>query len=179
MTFDRSHGFLEAAFAGLVVAALLASGALCGCRRPADEGSPGPAQQGSEEPWTTAQAVQPGDLAREIGAAEPASRPTVVCVGFRPLYRAGHIRGASLHGPASSTEGLDDLKQWAGGLPRSADLVLYCGCCPLVECPNVRPAFVALRDMGFTHLRVLILPHDFGSDWAGKGYPTERESQGG
>ncbi len=175
MSFDPGRGFPEAAFARLVVLALLADGMLCACGRPSDQRSPGPAQQGSAEPWTTAQAVQPGDVAAEIAGGGRASRPTIVCVGFRPLYRAGHVPGAVLHGPASSSEGLDDLKRWARGLPRSADVVLYCGCCPLAECPNVRPAFAALRDMGFTHLRVLILPHDFGSDWAGNGYPTERE----
>ncbi len=30
------------------------------------------------------------------------------------------------------------------------------------------------RDMGFTHLRVLVLPDNFGTDWAAKGYPVER-----
>lgn len=43
----------------------------------------------------------------------------------------------------------------------------------MAECPNVRPAFTALRDMGFTHLRVLMLPNNFAADWVDKHYPVE------
>jgi hypothetical protein len=28
--------------------------------------------------------------------------------------------------------------------------------------------------MGFTHLRVLLLPTDFNTDWITKGYPVEK-----
>jgi len=52
--------------------------------------------------------------------------------------------------------------------------VIYCGCCPLERCPNIRPAFVALRQMGFTNVRVLLLPNSFEADWAGKGLPYEK-----
>ena len=70
--------------------------------------------------------------------------------------------------------GLTDLKHWAQRLSRSSDLVIYCGCCPLAHCPNMRPAFSALRSMGFTHLRVLLLPRDFAHDWVEAGYPVAK-----
>ena len=38
----------------------------------------------------------------------------------------------------------------------------------------IRAAFTALNGMGFTHLRVLMLPTDFNTDWIGKGYPVEK-----
>ena len=126
------------------------------------------------EPWQSAASVEPAALARELDGAAVANRPTVVCVGFRALYRGGHVPGASFHGPASSAEGLDDLKSWASNMPRSTRLVLYCGCCPFAQCPNVRPAFTALHDMGFTNVRVLMLPTNFATDWAGKGYHVEQ-----
>jgi thiosulfate/3-mercaptopyruvate sulfurtransferase len=53
-------------------------------------------------------------------------------------------------------------------------LVIYCGCCPLAACPNLRPAYKALSDLGFSRLRILNLPENFGTDWASRGYPTER-----
>lgn len=124
------------------------------------------------EPWSSAQTVEPNALAKEL--AGPSPRPTVVCVGLLTLYRGGHVPGASFRGPASTSEGLADLKRWAQHVPRTSDVVLYCGCCPFAECPNVRPAFTALRDMGFTHVRVLLLPHNFGTDWVGSGFPVER-----
>jgi thiosulfate/3-mercaptopyruvate sulfurtransferase len=51
---------------------------------------------------------------------------------------------------------------------------LYCGCCPLQRCPNLKPAFLILRDIGFTNLRVLLLPNDFNTDWIEKGYAVEK-----
>ncbi|HUO34056.1 MAG TPA: hypothetical protein VMU43_03595 [Candidatus Acidoferrum sp.] len=127
--------------------------------------------QSSPDPWSPAQTVQPQELVRELAGSH---RPIVVCVGFRPLFEGAHVPGAVFHGSASNTEGLDDLKKWAQGLPRNANIVVYCGCCPMVHCPNIRPGFAALRDMGFTHLRVLLLPDDFATDWVARGYPIEK-----
>jgi hypothetical protein len=59
-------------------------------------------------------------------------------------------------------------------MPRSTNLVIYCGCCPLEKCPNLRPAFIALHEMGFTNLRALILPTSFAVDWSDKGLPQEK-----
>jgi len=125
-------------------------------------------------PWTQAQSVDAAALAKELADSKPANQPKIVCVGFHTLYNGAHIAGASFHGPASTPQGLDDLKNWAKPLPRSANVVIYCGCCPLAHCPNVRPAFAALRDMGFTHLRVLVLPHDFATDWVSPNYPVAK-----
>lgn len=127
----------------------------------------------SSDPWTAAQTVLPADFAKEL-ATTTATKSTIVCVGFHALYEGAHIPGASFRGVASTAQGLDNLKDWAKPLPRSANIVLYCGCCPLAHCPNIRPAFLAMRDMGFTHLRVLILPTDFNTDWIARGYPVEK-----
>jgi thiosulfate/3-mercaptopyruvate sulfurtransferase len=126
------------------------------------------------DPWIAAQVISAADLLKEIGAKDPAARPAVVCVGMRTYFKTGHVPGAVLHGPAMSQPGLDDLKKWANGIPRDAPVVVYCGCCPLAGCPNLRPGFLALRDMGFQRLQVLTLPNSFAVDWAEKGYPTER-----
>lgn len=127
-----------------------------------------------KDPWSAAQTVLPEALAAELSTKEPAKKPRVVCVGFRPLYQGAHIPGASFHGAGSTPKGLADLKDWAQTVPRAANLVLYCGCCPLQRCPNLKPAFLVLRDMGFTNLRVLLLPNDFNTDWIEKGYPVEK-----
>ncbi|MFI5097303.1 MAG: rhodanese-like domain-containing protein [Candidatus Acidiferrales bacterium] len=124
------------------------------------------------DPWTSSQTVQPADLLKELGDSK--SAPAIVFVGFNRLYTAGHIKGAQNHGMAGSEAGLQELKAWASSLPRSTKLVIYCGCCPMDRCPNLRPAFTALHDLGFTKLRVLLLPTDFAVDWADKGYPYDR-----
>jgi thiosulfate/3-mercaptopyruvate sulfurtransferase len=125
------------------------------------------------DPWTQAQVVQPADLVKELNGAQ-SSRPVVVCVGFHTLYQGAHVPSSVFHGAAMSEQGLDDLKNWAKNLPPSSNIVVYCGCCPLDHCPNLRPGFTALRDMGFTHLRVLNLPNSFAADWGEKGYPVEK-----
>lgn len=126
----------------------------------------------ASDPWSASQTVQPADLLKELGDSKAA--PTVVFVGFKRLYTSGHIKGAQYHGTAGNEAGLQELKAWASSLPRSTNLVIYCGCCPMERCPNLRPAFTALHDLGFTKLRVLILPTDFAADWADKGYPYEK-----
>lgn len=133
-----------------------------------------PKAQSESDPWAAAETVAPADLVKELGDPDPAKRPVVACVGFKFLYDGGHVPGASYHGPASKDEGLADLKAWAQGLPKSSNVVLYCGCCPMVRCPNLRPAFAALHGEGFARLRVLLLPTNFATDWAGKGYPVEK-----
>jgi hypothetical protein len=126
------------------------------------------------DPWTKAQTVQPADLAKELGS--PKSAPTVLFVGFKRLYTSGHIKGAQYHGTAGNEEGLKELTAWAAALPRSTNLVIYCGCCPMERCPNIRPAFTALQRLGFKNLRVLLLPQDFATDWASKGFPYDKEN---
>ena len=155
----------SAALKSLLVSGLLAAFAALLAYLPAPAAS---------DPWTPAQTVQPADLVRELAAAKSAGAPVVVCAGFRTLFEGAHVPRATFHGSASNAQGLADLKKWAGTLPRETNLVVYCGCCPLSHCPNIRPAFAALRDMGFTHLRVLILPTDFATDWVAKGYPIQK-----
>lgn len=120
------------------------------------------------------QLVQPADLVRELASASADARPTIVYVGFRTLFAGGHIPSATFHGSASTEQGLADIKKWTASLPRTTNLVIYCGCCPFERCPNIRPAFALLREMGFTHLRVLELPTSFAADWAGKNYAIEK-----
>jgi hypothetical protein len=131
------------------------------------------AQAAQADPWTPEQTVDPATLAKEISGSR-GSRPVVVSVSPHALYLGGHIPGAVFQGPGFNAQAIEGLKHWAQHLPRSTDLVVYCGCCPLVHCPNLRPAFRALQSMGFTHLRALILPTNFYTDWYSKGYPTAK-----
>jgi thiosulfate/3-mercaptopyruvate sulfurtransferase len=132
------------------------------------------AQKTETDPWTPMDVVEPGPLADELAHAAGSSRATILYVGFTPLFEGGHISGAVFHGTASTPQGMADLKKWAAAQPRTTNLVIYCGCCPFGYCPNIRPAFVALHGMGFTHLRVLVMPNSFATNWVDKGYPVEK-----
>jgi thiosulfate/3-mercaptopyruvate sulfurtransferase len=163
--FAPRHAFFALGL-GLAMAATWCDFAQSGQRVLAATPSP-------NDPWRVGDVVQPADLAREL-AGQKAIAPTVLYVGFRPLFAGGHIPGAVFHGAGSTETGLAELKKWAATLPKSINLVIYCGCCPFGKCPNVGPAFTALRDMGFAHVRVLALPDDFNDDWVEKGFPTEK-----
>jgi rhodanese-related sulfurtransferase len=131
-------------------------------------------QEKAAESWGDAQVLHAAELAHEMGSPKNESEPTIVYVGFRTLFDGGHIPGASFHGTASKEDGLAEFKKWVATLPRSTNLVIYCGCCPFDKCPNIRPAYAALREMGFTHVRVLVLPTSFAADWVEKGYPMQK-----
>ena len=128
--------------------------------------------QTSQDSLSGFRTVQPGDLLKEL--SDPKSSPTVVFVGFRRLYASGHIKGAQYHGTGNSADGLKELTRWASPLPRSTNLVIYCGCCPMEHCPNVRPAYKVLDGLGFTKVRILLLPTSFEVDWAEKGYAYDK-----
>jgi thiosulfate/3-mercaptopyruvate sulfurtransferase len=124
------------------------------------------------DPWKDSDLMQPAALAARLSSIQ--TKPKILYVGFPILYRSKHIPGAELAGPASKPEGLDLLKQRAAKIPRDQELVIYCGCCPWDRCPNVRPAFRLLREMGFTRLKLMIVPTNMSTDWIGKGYPVEK-----
>jgi thiosulfate/3-mercaptopyruvate sulfurtransferase len=140
----------------------------------AEAGSAGANQEKAADPWSKTQVLQPSDLRVKLEKVKGESAPTIIYVGFRTLFEGGHIPGASFHGAASKKEGLAELKKWIGELPRSTNLVIYCGCCPFDHCPNIRPAYTAFKEMGFNHVRVLVLPTSFAADWVEKGYPIQK-----
>jgi thiosulfate/3-mercaptopyruvate sulfurtransferase len=156
----------------LIVIGISAALPLVSALRPAQSGAG--AQEKTPDPWASSQVLQATDFVRELAVAKGASSPTIVYVGFRTLFEGGHIPDASFRGTASKEEGLADLKKSLATLPRSVNLVIYCGCCPFDRCPNIRPAYKALHELGFTHIRVLVLPTSFAADWVEKGYPMQK-----
>lgn len=124
-------------------------------------------------PVPPAAIMQPEELARVL-ASPTHEKPLIVQVGFRFLYKEAHIPGAEYLGPASKEDGLRQLRQRVASLPRTKPIVIYCGCCPWIRCPNVKPAYDALREMGFRQVNVLRIDDNFGTNWVAKGYPTAK-----
>ena len=106
-------------------------------------------------------------------AAQLAAKPAVFQVGPNVLYRSKHIPGAAYAGPGSKAEGIALLKEAVAKLPRDREIVIYCGCCPWDNCPNITPAFAALKEMGFTRVKALYVAENFKANWIDKGYPVE------
>ena len=124
-------------------------------------------------PWSAAPVLRPEELATQLktGAGE---RPLLLHVGFRALYRSGAIPGSRYVGACSRPDGIAALKQAVKGQSPDRAIVIYCGCCPWEHCPNMRPAYEALRQMGYRNVRPLYIAKNLDTDWAAKGYPLEK-----
>jgi rhodanese-related sulfurtransferase len=126
----------------------------------------------SDLPPGSAALIQPEQLAKVLQARS--AKPAVLYVGPRFLYGQAHIPGAEFIGPASDSQSLERLRKRAASLPKSAAVVLYCGCCPWDHCPNIRPAYKELQKMGFKNVKALYLANSFGTNWVEKNYPVEK-----
>jgi thiosulfate/3-mercaptopyruvate sulfurtransferase len=131
-----------------------------------------PTASRSAVPWTPDRLVASVDLAAELRGGD-ALRPRVVHVGPASLFKSAHVPGAVHAGEAGDADGLAALERSLSPLPRDASLVLYCGCCPYKNCPNIRPAYAKAVAMGFTRVRVLDLPTTLKADWTDHGLPVE------
>lgn len=117
------------------------------------------------EPWTPDQLMEPKDLAAVINDAS-ATKPLIIDIG-----PAGLIKDAVEVGAVREKENLDKLKNLLLKEKKDRVIVIYCGCCPFQNCPNIRPAFKLLNDMKFTNQKLLNLSHNLKMDWINNGYP--------
>lgn len=122
-------------------------------------------QNTNTEPWTENQLMPPVELAKIINEKN-VSKPIVFSIGPGAI-----IKGSIDIGPAQEKENLKKLKAKLSKLPKDTNIVIYCGCCPFVHCPNIRPAFQLLNEMKFTNHKLLSLQKNIKVDWNDKGYP--------
>ena len=134
-------------------------------------GCTGPLRVYADEPWQAGDLIQPVDLKGLLASDE---KPLVLQTGVVHLYKMGHIPGSIFAGMCSTSEGLATLRKAVQDVPRTRGVVIYCGCCPMGDCPNIRPAYRTLREMGFKNVKVLNLPTNFTQDWQMKGFPVEK-----
>jgi thiosulfate/3-mercaptopyruvate sulfurtransferase len=117
------------------------------------------------ENWTKDQLIEPATLAKTIETNKDI--PLIYCVG------PGVVIPHSINiGMTNNESNLQKFKDTLLNVPRSADIVIYCGCCPFARCPDVRPAIEALKEMKFTNYHLLDLPNNIKTDWIAKGYPN-------
>ena len=158
----------------VVLSALPVFGAV-GSRTDADADSPRSVPALADS-LAAGQLIQPEDLARLL-ANSTARQPAVLQVGFKVLFRSGHIPGSRYIGPASKPEGLAALKRALRKIPREQAIVLYCGCCPWADCPNVGPALHAAQELRSGNVRVLYIAKNLQHDWVEKGLPVSKGDQ--
>jgi thiosulfate/3-mercaptopyruvate sulfurtransferase len=134
------------------------------------QNSPKPANAADELAPGSPLLIQPEELVQAMKARGP-GKPVVLYVGPKSFYLQAHIPGTDFVGPVGP-EHLEHVRARIAPLPKDAPVVIYCGCCPWDHCPNIRPAFAELQKEGFTHVRVLYLANNFGTNWKDKGFPV-------
>jgi len=158
----------------VAAAAALLTTLVAGAQGAGKNGSPPKTQSAASElPPGSPELIQPEELAKAMQSSA-AAKPIILNVGPRVIYVQAHIPGAGFIGPTNKPEGLAKLRTRAHSMSHDSFVVIYCGCCPWEHCPNVRPAYQLLKQMGFTRLKVLYIATSFGVDWVEKGYPTAK-----
>ena len=122
--------------------------------------------QQKTDPWKDSQLMDPALLASRI---EKKKTQDLVIISVGP---EAIIKGSVDIGPTREPENLEKLRSYLKDIPKDREVVIYCGCCPFVKCPNIRPAFNLLIEMGFKNAKLLNLPKNIKTDWLDKDYPT-------
>jgi hypothetical protein len=122
--------------------------------------------QNNHEPWNYDQLMSPGVLADRI-THHHLNGLLLISVGPGAL-----IKGSVDMGPAHETTNNKKLQDYLKTVKNDTEIVIYCGCCPFDKCPNIRPAFTMLAEMGFKNAKLLNLPKNIKTDWLDKHYPV-------
>lgn len=125
----------------------------------------------ADDPWAKSDLITPDEFAQSLSDGK---KRVILQMGIIHLYKLSHIPGAKFIGPGSDGESLAKLKKELQDVPRTTEVVYYCGCCPWGDCPNIRPPYKALQEMGFKKVRILYLQNSFAADWVTKGLPIEK-----
>ena len=122
----------------------------------------------AQEPWTKNQLLAPAELNKTLNNPK-APKTYIYSIGYQAI-----IKNSIDIGPGGKQENQKKLKQQLSKLPKDANIVVYCGCCPFSSCPNVRPVFTMLTQMGFTNHKLLNIPQNIKVDWIDKGYAVKK-----
>src|SRR6478735_534138 len=117
--------------------------------------------------WKKEQLMPTAELAQLLNSPS-AVKPIVLNVG--PM---DNIKTAKFIGRGTSVTAVEKLKTDLAWENKAKTVVVYCGCCSLASCPNIRPIYDALIAQGFKNAKVLEIPEGIKPDWVAKGYPME------
>lgn len=118
-------------------------------------------------PWSEKQLLNPADLAQNL---KDNGNSNFFIYNIGP---SGSIKNSIDIGPGREKENIEKLRKELSQLPKESNIVIYCGCCPFKNCPNIRPAFNLLNEMKFTNHHLLNLSNNLKTDWIDKGYPMK------
>ena len=124
--------------------------------------------EAQQDPWAKNQLIAPEVLAQKLkGTGKDV--PVILNFGVER-----NIKNAIEIGLVSSPKVAEKFKLDAAKMDKKKETVIYCGCCTMENCPNVRYSFNKLKELGFTNIKVLNIPTDLNVDWIEKGYPMKQ-----
>lgn len=119
----------------------------------------------SPVPWKPEQMLAPASLVSVIKNYN-SIKPLIINIG-----PSGLIKDAVNIGSVREAANAESLKKLLAKEKTHKEIIVYCGCCPYKNCPNIRPAFNILSTMKFTNFKLLDLPQNLKVDWIDRGYP--------
>lgn len=125
-----------------------------------------PATQFRGDPWLEEDLVEPDVLANMMKNNE-IDQKHIISIGFENV-----IKNSIDLGPANNSERLQMFTNYLRGISKDSPIVIYCGCCPFKDCPNIRPAMALVKDLQFENARLLHIKDNIRVDWIDKGYPV-------
>ncbi len=123
--------------------------------------------QTPKEPWSASELMPPKLLADHI---EQGKKPMPLVLNIGPQ---AVIKGSVDVGPGSEKPNIKKLENLLSKVDKNREVVIYCGCCPFDRCPNIRPAFSKVKQMGFKNAKLLNIPKNIKTDWIDKNYPVQ------
>lgn len=116
-------------------------------------------------PWKSSEVIQPAELAKKIKSTNK-NQFTILNIGpvDNILYaeKVGAVADPKIH-----TQLMSKLKK----MDKNKEVIFYCGCCAMNNCPNIVPTYEALKKMGFKNIKVLNIEESIYDDWISKDYP--------
>ncbi len=122
---------------------------------------------GDQNTFREEELISPETLSK-ILKDDKSIKPLVVNVG--PM---ADIKYAVNINTITSGDGVDIFNRLMSRFSKEKEVVIYCGCCKLVDCPNVKSAREQLLKSGHKKYKILNLPTELAADWTNKGYPMQ------
>lgn len=111
------------------------------------------------------QLLQPAKL-NEAYSKPAAAQPLILNMGVER-----NIKNAVEVGIVSSPSKYQKLVEVMKKVPKNREIVVYCGCCKLENCPNIPIALEKLSALGYKNVKILNLIEGINEDWIDKKYP--------
>lgn len=117
--------------------------------------------------WKSSQLMDTDILYQRM---QDTAKPQILIYNTGPVE---NILGAIYIGPVENEKYLNVFKDKVNLVDKNAEIIIYCGCCPLSVCPNLEPAYGYLLESGFQSFKILNIIEGIDEDWISKGYPIE------